>query len=181
MTETKQFNLFLLVVVLILLFIIVYPNFEADIRNPFARAESEMNGMTAALDSFFIDNNAYPDSPASRLISEASMINAQSKNCFLTTPVAYIGFMPFDPFSGDGASDYCRYYSDGKTWYVLAGNGPDRDIDLIEESYPEPFNEATIRFDHPGHFMFQFCYSPSNGLNSNGDIIRIGNYKKKGL
>lgn len=133
---------------------------------PIARADAEIRYLKNSLESFFIDNNSYPFSPASGFISEAS-VDVNGRANFLTTPVSYIPSLPYDPFVGDGHEQSFRYYSDGKTYYMITSNGPDRDIDITREmvSSLDLSNQKSLSF---------FRFDPTNGTESNGDVFTIG-------
>ena len=177
----KLFLLFFLILLcafVLLLCLIFSPNlYPRHYYGHISRAESEMNLLSTALEKFYIENNTYPIPSESHLISDASHTVSQSgntKSLYLTTPYAYLSSMVFDPFIGNGRTYQYRYYSDGKNWYILASNGPDWDIDLTEDSFPEPFTAENIRLNHPSKLMQKFIYNASNGAGSNGDLIRIG-------
>lgn len=100
----------------------------------------------------------------------------------LTTPVPYLKEVPRDPFARRENNPY-RYglstYVECKgEYWVLAGNGPDRDEDLdvslfgrhtgrIEEGRPYT---RYFGLDRP---LLDYMYDPTNGLTSSGDIILI--------
>lgn len=101
----------------------------------------------------------------------------------LTTPIHFIAEVPRDPFAPPENNLY-RYglspYVEGRgAYWVLAGNGPDRDVDLdvtlfgrdtgrIE--YGRPDRTRYFGLDHP---LLDYMYDPTNGLTSSGDIIMI--------
>ena len=181
-------ELLIVVAIIAILAAIAVPNFlEAQMRAKVSRVRSDMRSIVVALESYFVDSNAYPphsDDPAGRPWWRA-----------LTTPVAYITSVPLDPFNNPfpGRPDtqfgpYMHYNPFWNTfgsdttpgyawmpdwwgpwpgfvaqmrarglWYCLESLGPDGDEDI-------PSNSAG-----PGAF-----YDPTNGTVSNGDIIRFG-------
>jgi prepilin-type N-terminal cleavage/methylation domain-containing protein len=181
-------ELLIVVAIIAILAAIAIPNFlAAQIRAKVSRSKAEMQSISTALESYYIDNNAYPryfcwnlraTTPTSiRLIP-------------LSTPIAYMSSIPRrDPFGdpinipeGYDTYDYVDEQSimdmcvdvnyemsiwGGHTWgrgWRICGIGPDRiqtyADDLRGSHYPSPEAPA--------------FYDPSNGTVSNGDIIRFG-------
>ena len=106
-------------------------NSETAVRAGASRARTDMRSLAVALESYQIDHNAYPPALAPNL----------------TTPIAYIRYIPFDPFSTEAKT--MRYeLTEGKRW-LLWSVGPDRVDD-----------KGKIEYD------------PANGTVSKGDITR---------
>jgi type II secretory pathway pseudopilin PulG len=163
------------------------PNFlNAQTRAKIARAESDVRAIDQAIRMYQLDNNFYP--VRSGLMHERYIP--------LTTPVSYMSSIPLDPFNPfptdtsrgakDGANvkgnyDYwTRYWANGSSkgsgyWgqktafpankyeWQLRGFGP------TEEWIPNLVYPA----GHPnaGEYVE---YDMSNGLISDGNIIRYG-------
>lgn len=99
----------------------------------------------------------------------------------LTTPTAYLPEVPRDFFSPDGNLPY--RYGVGPLSYpwILASNGPDGDEDLdvnqfclhtsrhSSKSYHD-YDSVYYGYEKP---LVEYMYDPTNGMKSNGDIIRI--------
>jgi type II secretion system protein G len=191
MSRNRGFTLIELLIVVAIIAIlaaIAIPNFlAAQIRAKVSRSKVEMQSISTALESYYIDNNAYPryfcwnlraTTPTSiRLIP-------------LSTPIAYMTSIPRrDPFGdpinipeGYDTYDYVDEQSiidmcvdvnydmniwGGHTWgraWRICGIGPDHiqsyANDIMGNQYPSP--------------GFPAYYDPSNGVVSNGDIIRFG-------
>ena len=133
-----------------------------------ARAEAEMRILSNALESFFIDNNTYPFPLEGQTIDKAGIkigSGSRARYLRLTTPVAYISTIPKDPFSKE--SNAYRYHSDGKNFYILASDGPDRKIDFDLKKFD--LGKGSKNDD-----LTPFTYHPSNGLTSQGDLFRVG-------
>ena len=70
--------------------------------------------------------------------------------------------------------------SDAKAgWWILVSPGPDCDFDLsleeIERTY-ESAGPVTDRVDHGDEILLNllpYCWDPTNGIYSSGDIIRV--------
>ena len=133
-----------------------------------ARAEAEMRILSNALECFFIDNNTYLLPLEGQTIDKAGIkigSGSRARYLRLTTPVAYISTIPKDPFSKE--SNAYRYHSDGKNFYILASDGPDRKIDFDLKKYD--LSKGSKKED-----LTPFTYHPSNGLTSQGDLFRVG-------
>lgn len=113
------------------------PNFlTAQERAKVARVRSEMRVLATALETYYVDYSAYP--------------SAETFPAPLTTPVAYMGSAPKDPFTQPPKDyGYRPQPVNGQEGWIVLSVGPDR-ID----------NDGEIEYDL------------SNGTTSNGDIIR---------
>ncbi|MFH1737730.1 MAG: prepilin-type N-terminal cleavage/methylation domain-containing protein [bacterium] len=186
-TKYRAFTLIELLIVVAIIGIlaaIAVPNFlNAQLRAKIARVHSDQKSFADALEMYFIDNAAYPWTDA----------NPHGNNPIdrrwiaLTTPVAYINTLAYDPF-GDhekaNVSQGCPVYVTYDSWiampyhghfdflkavagylntdpyrlrYAFVSQGPDKKIWACNEVVN-------------GH-MF---YDSSNGLISIGDILRAG-------
>ncbi|RJP18469.1 MAG: hypothetical protein C4527_28905 [Candidatus Omnitrophota bacterium] len=124
-----------------------------------ARVTADLRSLATALECFFIDNNAYPV-PENGNTLDSAVLTVDNRNITLLEPVRYILNLPNDPFAYQ--TGY-RYFSDGKTFYILASNGPNGKIDLNLHE----FNPRSGQLD-------QYTYNPTNGIDSPGDIFRVG-------
>ncbi len=194
-------ELLIVVAIIGILAAIAVPNFlNAQVRAKVARAESEMRSLRNALESFFIDNNSYPpmnggdrqlrraykdqfDEPDKGTLDVAHIAtgNRGDRRIYLTTPVAYISSIPFDPFHGDGTEFSYGYGSDGTSYYVLTSWGPDQqdgtgDEDLNEWQYTGARINDRFEVAYRGSqlTLVDFIYDPSNGTSSQGDVIQTG-------
>lgn len=137
----------------------IEPNFsernylnQLSISDKTMLSSGEFGMMRAGLEAYYIDNGRYP------LIQQFPRV--------LTTPVAYISYIPAEPFSKTTIAPY-RYYTppSGQAW-MLASDGPDQitDIDLSQVQY-NPFQADKLK---------PFSYDPTNGLMSKGDFWHQG-------
>lgn len=159
---------------------IAVPNFlEASVRSKVSRARVDMRSLATAIETYYVDNNAYPlhttDSSLS-INSHPTMGASSTRPSFriltqrgqqtLTTPIAYmISYFPdsFAPFEG---LTYC-YYTDGPGW-ILWSAGPDGDYDIVPE------RDYSSEIDQPSlHLLSTVTYDPTNGTVSDGDIWRV--------
>jgi HEAT repeat protein len=125
---------------------------QLSIPDKIKLSSGEFAMMRAGLEAYYIDNGRYP------LVQHFPFV--------LTTPVAYISYIPVEPFYKTTITFY-RYYTppSGQEWMV-ASDGPDQitDIDLSQVHY-NPFQSDSLK---------PFNYNPTNGLMSNGDIWHQG-------
>jgi hypothetical protein len=114
----------------------------------------DLRAIATALEAYFIDNNTYPSSCAA-----------------LTTPVAFLSELPYDPFAAKH-TPYC-YYIDpaGKGW-ILWSAGPDKKHDLTSQNIAGIYKPEDLNMpNNPA--LLALTYDPTNGANSHGDIWRM--------
>lgn len=134
----------------------------------------ELLQIESALESYRIDFAAYP--PAEDVDVDGGIVTADKGfvPSRLTTPIPYLSQMPTDPFRSLGAggpSSGYRYATDGKTCWILISNGPDGDEDIpggVMTTIQGACAAAGIVAHRDGHSLI---YDPTNGADSNGDII----------
>ncbi|MFH1743415.1 MAG: prepilin-type N-terminal cleavage/methylation domain-containing protein [bacterium] len=204
MRQSTGFTLIELLIVVAIIGIlaaIAVPNFlSAQTRAKIARVEAEHREITTALEAFFVDNSSYPpltnlDRTVSRLCKESTDIccarieigrGANARRIYLTTPIAYMTSLPFDPFRGNG-NEYCYPYgSNGTSYYVLTSYGADGVPgnglrgNNIEPFLTKDYTGARQNDWDRGAYrdgtltLEQLTYNPSNGISGLGDIIRTG-------
>jgi prepilin-type N-terminal cleavage/methylation domain-containing protein len=209
MNRLKGFTLIELLIVVAIIGIlaaIAVPNFlNAQVRAKVARAESEIRSLKNSLEAFFIDNNQYMPMSTDRTIlnkqyrgidkdaaaggaviniAHIAIGNARTgRRLYLTTPVAYISSIPFDPFRGDGSDGGYGYGSDGQSYYILTSYGPDsqdglgiKGGELDEMNYTgarvSDYRRAGVRDSK--FVLADLKYDPSNGTSSGGDVLAPG-------
>lgn len=191
-------ELLLVVAIIAILAAVAIPNFlAAQIRAKVARTKAEMQTIATALESYYNDNNAYPRWAELTLVPPPPGYSSPPVSWRLrplTTPIAYISSIPGpDPFQPQKDVDiihdarvYDTYdYLDaessaevkgetkndigqalyGRMWR-LAGCGPDRTQSYGRSDYTG--SPPNITWTSYGF------YDPTNGLVSNGDIVRLG-------
>lgn len=196
-------ELLIVVAIIGILAAIAVPNFlNAQVRAKVARAESEMRNLQNALESFFIDNNSYPPMDNDRIrarrqykgldadstpeinIAHISIGARGDRRIYLTTPVAYMSSIPYDPFNGDGKSTGYGYGSNGQSYYMLTSFGPDQQkgngvsseskLDAREYTGARLTDTRFGGLRGSNFLLSQLLYDPSNGTSSTGDIFRVG-------
>ncbi len=163
-------ELLIVVAIIGILAAIAVPNFlNAQMKAKIARVESEQRSTATALEQYRLDWNTYVedhDFPSS----------AGQKGLFrLTTPIAYMSQLPVEPFVSKIKKDFSEgnpnyEFGSGKVGgcapfpsnaYIIISPGPDLDEEVSgNDCFPN------------GVFIRQ--YDISNGLNSDGDIVRMG-------
>ncbi len=177
-------ELLIVIAIILILIAIALPNFlEAQLRAKVTKVTAEIRSYGIALEAYHLDFKKYPAAANTRYIEQRWV--------HLTTPVKYIAGFPIDQFGDDVIlSDWntnpkqYRVFDfivplkntwEGEVffkqilttilgrkseWYI-ASQGPDRDIDIVMD----PYRVKNIR---------EIFYSPTNGTQSNGDILRVG-------
>lgn len=176
-------ELLIVVAIIGVLAAIAVPNFlQARIRAQIARVQADQRSFADAMEFYALDHNAYPWTDA----NPHGQWPLERRWIALTTPVAYIGTIPMDPF-GDGDryrhSDGCPHYVTYDSWVALPGHSH---WNFIREVAGElGLRSANLRFafvsQGPDRAVWAcegmnrpLVYDPSNGLGSWGDIARAG-------
>jgi prepilin-type N-terminal cleavage/methylation domain-containing protein len=186
-------ELLIVVAIIAILAAIAIPNFlAAQTRAKVSRAKGEMRTLATALESYYVDNNCYARGYRPPYVAQCSV-----RMSMLSTPVAYITKIPSpDPFGNiiDFAAGYDSYDYFDEASYIDLRLAQGHDINYVKARWgghtwgrawrlvsPGPdrvqYYAANV-FDNDGAYPTSFgCpayYDPSNGIVSNGDIIRFG-------
>ncbi len=188
MHSVHSFTLIELLVVVAIIGIlaaIAVPNFtDALVKCQIARTHADLKSLSHALEAYRIDHQTIPPTAGP---FEPSYLERLKR---LTTPVAYLGSLPKDPFSPsidpfwetklsdesprelwDGMYVYNRGDSENGATYgegnrsaldawSLSANAPDRKLNYPYYFYPSFFHKPE-----------RYVYHVSNGLRSQGDIF----------
>jgi prepilin-type N-terminal cleavage/methylation domain-containing protein len=192
-------ELLIVVAIIAILAAIAVPNFlEAQTRSKIARTQSDMRTMNTAVEAYKIDTNLYPV-PAAVMLATKTVVDPmftymhdQYDHNFLsgsiTTPIAYITYLPRDVFSDRGLppapeqsyiyymnweytlrlaakagatlNDAQQFRSNAYGSWVMFSCGPDLDRKDVAPAKVGPKG------------VINGIYDPSNGTLSNGDIVR---------
>ncbi len=164
-------------VLIILHLMAAIPSFlDAQLRSKVAVVKSDIVLLAKTLESYAADNSAYP--PITSLPQPGNKWQGTAELSRLTTPFAYITQLPKDPFSLNKEQFYvfvnlkpglspipeekCRPLFEQFGAWVLAGAGPDEDLDL---------DLLSIADDRSGATFCNTVYDPTNGNISGGDIL----------
>ena len=145
-------ELLIVIAIIAILAAIAVPNFlEAQVRAKVSRAQTDMRALATGLESFRVDNGAYPegtDNPANYPQALANILGELAPGYYtfrtrgsageqvgrdfrgLTTPIAYAASIPSDPFiAGKGPLTYAyRNAKSKRNGWVLTSVGPDTDL-----------------------------------------------------
>ncbi len=175
-------ELLIVVAIIGILAAIAVPNFvNAQVRAKIAQTESNMRTLVTALESYRLDRNTYLMGYA---YGGGSWNDYRSYND-LTTPIAYLTSTDLvnDPFrneiEGSGGGD--TY--DQKFEYTPRKRGsnpanlfpaPSTDMYLVEGTGPDQVDSFSGSPNYPNPPSRWAVYNASNGLRSQGDIVRAG-------
>lgn len=165
-------ELLIVVAIIAILAAIAIPNFlAAQVRSKVSRVHEEMRTLATALETYRVDQNDYPyDSGGGSIFPPYPWDTGLLP---LTTPIAYITKLPYDPFRIYNAawpierSTYV-YYQEGLTVPASWWNGPN--------SFPPDHDWiwGLWSFGPNNRSDWAQAYDPTNGVISNGDIRRFG-------
>lgn len=179
-------ELLIVVAIIAILSAIAVPNFlEAQTRSKTSRSMADMRSIGTGLNSYFIDYNTFPRGFTDKksmgsynfesvgfYVNDNNVSNNYELKA-LTTPIAYLTSVLFDPFNPPKSSmqngfEYQNWeqqyalmrlmnpsYTGTHTlWYEVRSMGPDK----IKNT------------SHEDNYVCQI-YDPTNGTNSAGDIL----------
>jgi type II secretory pathway pseudopilin PulG len=172
--------------VVLLFAAIAVPNFlEAQTRSKVSRARNDMRSMATALESYYVDYNKYPASssnasgnlyaylgPNSPMSSQPTFGLLGNKGAVLTTPIAYITSIPFDPFAPVAGAPFCYYLDPTGTTWLLWSAGPDKKYDITAKNIVGILNPQNPNMTS-NPTLLALTYDPTNGTKSPGDIWRV--------
>ncbi len=190
MNNRKGFTLIELLIVVAIIGIlaaIAVPNFlNAQTRAKVARAISDIRSLDVAIREYLVDNNLYP-------VRSGWM---DERYIPLTTPVSYMSSIPLDPFNpnptdtSSGPKDSSNRLGNYDYWTRYWANGSTKGGTYWDQKTAFPANRYEWQFrgfgptskwvasliypaGHPlaGEYV---SYNMSNGLYSEGNIIRYG-------
>ncbi len=197
-------ELLIVVAIIAILAAIAVPNFlEAQTRSKVSRAKADMRSITTGLESYAVDWNKYPRSNWYQ-IAYPSLPSAAGNQglVLLTTPIAYLSSLFFDPFVPQrvytGSDTYIsippeqieimRYYGySGRDDLGSVGTigSPDSDSDspggvkwwILQSSGPDrarcTLGSSVLTYGTPDRFSNRM-YDATNGTVSFGSIYRVG-------
>ncbi len=176
----KAFTLIELLIVVAIIGIlaaIAVPNFiNALLRAKIAKAESEMNSITTALEQYRLDHSFYP------LWKHPDGTNKNPLNTRLiplTTPVSYMSSVPQDPFiygapgarMNDAQNESYITYDYTEAWSRIHFQGLSV---LPPQARCCDYKLTSAGPDYTNTWGNTVTYAISNGLSSQGDLIRLG-------
>lgn len=166
-------ELLIVVAIISILASIALPNFlEAQIRAKVARCQAELRTVAFGVEAFHLDNDKYPPHQ-----------DRPTDLCVITTPIAYLGALPRDPFSDarDGNiwnSGYWYKWEDFNSIYYDMGAMTWGGGDWLERQLASgrmwSLNSVGPDLKDDMATDAASLYDPSNGTISRGDVYRLG-------
>jgi len=211
MKDTKAFTLIELLIVIAIIAIlalIAIPNFlEAQVRSKVARAMADTKSTATAIEAYLCDYNTYPlgMTCATRVVNNTPLLpstldTARYGLSTLTSPIAYMTFIPIDPFiekgrktGTEGNHPLCYQTFMENIWrikntYGVSDSEAGWGMDIMPLGYrwvlsstgPSRLNEdlresKIIQGLHDSKSVAYFnsgVYDPTNGTMSSGRIMR---------
>ncbi|MDI6782644.1 MAG: prepilin-type N-terminal cleavage/methylation domain-containing protein [bacterium] len=165
-------ELLIVVAIIAILAAIAIPNFlAAQVRSKVGRTKSEMKSFATALESYYVDNNAYPNMVGAN--GQPNMWGFLHVSNDITTPISYISKQPLDIFRL-GKVTYAptepmrpHYFYQNWDFYYKS--------DPVAYSYGYNLYGAwKVMSTGPGAVVVSWTtiYDPTNGTISNGNISR---------
>jgi type II secretory pathway pseudopilin PulG len=175
--DNANFNVqawIILIIVICILVLVAVPNFfEAQVRVKKSKNYAPIRMLATAIESYFVDHNAYPPivplyyfSENERELRQAGGFSLFTFGGNLTTPTAYLSEKINDPFSPQPLP--FAYFTDGKGW-IIVSRGPDKDYDFD----PKQVYDGSLPQPSASLLTSPFTCDPTNGTISNGDIWRV--------
>ncbi len=172
-------ELLIVVAIIGILAAIAVPNFlNAQVRARIARVEADFRSVATALESYHLDHNFYP---VWQTFAGGSIWPVSRRLIPLTTPVAYMSSVPqIDPFVRSSSNllireqshdAYNEGYNYGDAWTSYNT--------LKQATLSSDWRCSEWRIESAGPDALQQAasvpsYDSTNGLNSGGDIQRVG-------
>ena len=182
-------ELLIVVAIIAVLAAVAVPNFlEAQTRAKVSRAMTDMRALATAVESYRIDNNGYP--PYGRIDTAATMQYPAASNDMndrmafvgpvVSTPVAYIGAVPADPFATtlQGPALVRQYeYLNVRQHVGNFGPTPPAFASALLSAWGEwRMVGAGPDGDRGFDIKLNTVYDPTNGTVSDGDVVRCQRY-----
>ncbi len=170
-------ELLIVVAIIGILAAIAVPNFlNAQMKAKIARVDAELRSIRTAMEMYRMDNNQY---------LRRDVINRNDELALLTTPIAYLSFIPDDPFS-----DPINHPSDNSIvlhagYYVFENFDQEPGfvsrVPLYNDAWKRGAKYSMLSvapdgsegYNNGGSYNI-FQYDGTNGLRSAGDIVITG-------
>lgn len=176
MLARKGFTLIELLIVVAIIGIlaaIAVPNFlNAQVRAKISRNYSDFRALSTASSMYRLDHNEYPRDPNDDPAGKSWLVNVVMTA--LTTPIAYIGTIPQDPFStatgtiGNWSNECCQA---GTYIYSAEQN---KKVRISGIMFKDSISFGSIGPDGVWTLGMNFKnsrYDMSNGVVSDGDVV----------
>lgn len=177
-------ELLIVVAIIAILAAIAVPNFlEAQTRDRVSRVKADERALATAIESYFVDHATYPPDGDDIALNDFDVFKRLK---VVTTPVAYIATLPFDPFNTAKSEDVAlSLLFPGDPPYTYAYNTFGNYLGINLSPGPTPPNNRGLPDNYgltsPGPSRvfdsavgFPIAYDPTNGTISTGDITLFG-------
>lgn len=188
-------ELLIVVAIIAILAAIAIPNFlQAQTRAKVSRARADIRSIATGQESYYVDHNQYPEPMQLPHIHHGHHDHHSALNhghhhhgelwegfvsYRLTTPVAYLSSIPFDPFTRRTDVNIPFHYL---TRHYQAELGhPEMMTETTQAVLGSPFTEIQYTIfshgpdlDHPHDIHDAVQYDPTNGTISTGSIWYFG-------
>lgn len=154
-------ELLIVVGIIAILAAIAVPNMlEAQIRSKVSRARADMRTVATGIETYMVDTNRYPENVE---VSGSRVLHGR-----LTSPVAYLSSLPFDPFRTDPPEEAHRRYSYDNVKQNVDEGRPDwPQTDLRRYGDWRVYSYGPSR-----QYLPYIPYDPTNGTVSAGNVLR---------
>lgn len=174
-------ELLVVVAIISILASIALPNFQhAQVKARVTAAQAEMMTLTTAIESYYMDHNTYPLDGNDYFEKKEELFDQRRLQQVLTTPTAYVSEIPEDEFHKKNVEIHDplvqRYFQSRPPYpYIYMS----KDSYMVNSGSPKAYFLFSfgpdIDFDNHSSRPDDFqIYDPSNGVISNGDILRKG-------
>jgi prepilin-type N-terminal cleavage/methylation domain-containing protein len=180
-------ELLIVVAIIAILAAIAVPNFlEAQTRAKVSATKSDMRTLVTAVESYGVDNNAYPP----HLLSNGDEVPYPNRYYYLTTPIAYMTSIPArDKFyrfyeTATGSSGEWMSYTNLRSFPSTHALAPVAPLHrwLLRSRGPDGVSEAnSVRNNYLVVGLSageSWPYDPTNGTISRGDLFRTAAYQQ---
>ncbi|MBX7245955.1 MAG: type II secretion system protein GspG [Candidatus Sumerlaeaceae bacterium] len=186
-------ELLIVVAIIAILAAIAVPNFlEAQTRAKVSRAKSDMRSVATAIESYAVDNNAYPVPIGYTGPNEADRIDPATEPFEgfvpekVSTPIAYITVRPLDTFRVKNPDEHpydIPFHFSNQKFNAEALSEPNFMANLHQELTGNAVQIPWLIFSHGPDLSHQSgppdadppcLYDPTNGTVSIGDIYYFG-------
>jgi len=151
-------------------------------RERVSRVKADLRSMATAIESYYVDTDAYPAWSAVAVNSESqipSFVGSSPSDSLighLTTPISYVSNYFPDPYTRPNDRSYAYWQIDSHdaeghefNGWIAWSPGPDEDYDLTLQNIAQAYDPAA---KVPNNYLLQITYDPTNGEMSNGDLYR---------
>jgi prepilin-type N-terminal cleavage/methylation domain-containing protein len=178
-------ELLIVVAIIAILAAIAVPNFlEAQTRSKVSRAKSDMRSIATGVEAWSINFNHYPPDgdDLEPPINPLTAFDVMARLHVITTPVAHMTSLPFDPFH--------KRFDPNPPLLILFPSRPPYtySYNTFGAYNQDPINQQPANQGDPDNFTLSSLgpseafdsvlgsleYDPTNGTVSAGDIIRNG-------